>query len=104
MKQYTEPFSKWFENRVEMSELKKVGHNSYLSSWQQKRREREMAEIKELNRIPPHHGDKVMLIVDKIIMLHGLRREKETVTGFFDNGSTCSLVDTTMAKKYGLVG
>ena len=63
-----------------------------------------MAEIKELNRIPPHHGDKVMLIVDKIIMLHGLRREKETVTGFFDNGSTCSLVDTTMAKKYGLVG
>ena len=71
------------------------GEQSFLTSWNKDRRDREKKELaKKLGEIIME-GDNILLIIQRIDMVYEFARFKGTVMAFFDPGSTYSLVLTS---------
>ena len=67
-------------------------------------RTKELAEMKELLKLPPVEGNKVLLIIQKVMVKYGPQGEMTGITVFWDDGSTCSLVRTEAAEMLGCPG
>ena len=70
--------------------------------WQNQRREKELAEVREKLGEKTLDGDSVLLVIQEIIMVVGTGRIQRNVITFFDPGSTCSLVLTEYAEEHEL--
>ena len=69
-----------------------------------KERNKEVEEIlKELSK-PLIHGDKVLMVMQGIQLVHGLDREETKVLGFWDDGSNCSVIKNDLATRLQLWG
>jgi hypothetical protein len=67
-------------------------------------RERELKQAKKELREHTLEGDKVLMVIQAILMKYGLGGALGMAITFFDNGSTCSDVVNTFARKQGLYG
>ena len=76
----------------------------FKRQFQNQRREKELAEVRQKLGEKLLDGDKVLLIIQEISMVVGTNRAQKKVITFFDPGSTCSLVLTNYAEENGLEG
>ena len=67
-------------------------------------RARELVEMKELLKLPALEGNKVLLVIQKVMVKYGPQGEMTGLTVFWDDGSTCSLVLTETAELLGCPG
>ena len=75
--------------------MKDTGKASIRSAWEKsarKTRTEEMELAEKILKQPEHDGDNILLLVQEVEVVSGLRREKRTSSIFFDNGSTCSMI------------
>ena len=91
-----------FINKKEI--LAKVAVSNTVADLERIRRQTEWDEIREILKIPMKDGDKVLLILQEIWMQFGLDSRRVRINVFFDAGSTCSLILTSVAERYGLQG
>ena len=98
-----QPIEDWHD-RVQYYE------DSYsIKEWKEEKREveerkKEVEEIlKELSK-PLIDGDKVLLVMQGIQVVHGMDRKKTRVLGFWDDGSNCSVIRNDLATKLQLWG
>ena len=68
------------------------------------KRVRELEEVKAELAKPLIHGDKVLMTMMEVDMIHGLDGNISKILGFFDDGSNCSVIKTALARKLGLWG
>ena len=67
-----------------------------------KTRMEEMKTADSLLNQPDLDGDRVMMLVQKVTAVSGKAREEVTTSAFFDNGSTCSMITSSLARRLGL--
>ena len=53
---------------------------------------------------PLINGDKVLMVIMEVEVVHGVKRKASKLVGFFDDGSNCSVIKTSIAEKLGLWG
>ena len=97
--------SQVFQRYVNKQEhLRKVQDSSQATELEKRARAKEWDDISKMVGLPMLDGDKVLLILQEIWMVYGLEACRVLVNSFFDPGSTCSLILTSVAEKYGLQG
>ena len=104
------PFSRWNKSPEEYrplfgkKRLENTTGQNFSQTWEEQRRKEELEEIVQKLGEPLLHGDTVLLIMQEIKMVYGESRLEAKANSFFDPGSTCPLILTTFAEKYGLSG
>ena len=68
-----------------------------------KSREKEVEELKKILESPMINGDRILLMLQEIWMRFGLYSAQVKINVFFDNGSMCSLILTSLAEEYKLL-
>ena len=67
-------------------------------------REAELDEVRSEMCKPLINGDKVLMVIMEVEVVHGVARKASKLVGFFDDGSNCSVIKTSVAEKLGLWG
>ena len=67
-------------------------------------RETELDEIRAEMCKPLINGDKVLMVIMEVDVVHGVARKASKLVGFFDDGSNCSVIRTSLAEELGLWG
>ena len=62
-------------------------------------RAKELEEMKELLKLPPIEGNNVLLLMQSATAKYGLSGDSTKITIFWDEGSTCSLIQTEKAEQ-----
>ena len=70
----------------------------------QRRRKKECDDLSKLLSEPMIESDRILLVLQEIWMTFGPEGNRVKLNVFFDNGSTCSLILTSVAEKYRLWG
>ena len=70
----------------------------------EEQRAKELEEMKELLKLPPVEGNNVLLLIQSIKVKYGPGGDITEFIVFWDNGSTCSLVQIEMAERLGCPG
>ena len=70
----------------------------------EEQRAKELEEMKELLKLPPVEGNNVLLLIQSIKVKYGPGGDSTEFIVFWDNGSTCSLVQTEIAERLGCPG
>ena len=67
-------------------------------------RDLELDEVRAEMARPLINGDKVLMTVMRLPIVYGVERMSTQVVGFFDDGSNCSVIRTSLAEQLGLWG
>ena len=67
-------------------------------------RKKELVEVRNELKKPGLRGDQVLLVVQNVDMVYGAGRNITNLVTFFNDGSTCSVILNSVARKYGLIG
>ena len=94
-------FTSW---RDKEDKFFRINGSTYEEEFEQKRRLEEIKELEKLLHLPMINGDQILLQLQKLQMQFGCPTTRVSLSGFFDNGSTCSLILDRVAKKYELLG
>ena len=70
----------------------------------EEQRAKELLEMKELLKLPAVDGSNVLLLMHTVNIKYGPGGDISEITVFWDNGSTCSLVQTSTAEMLGCPG
>ena len=94
------------ENRVQNHKISwsRVFKTGGTSDFLEEQRAKELQEINELLKLPVVQGNNVLLLMQYVTVKYGPRGELTELTVFWDNGSTCSLVQTDFAEMLGCPG
>ena len=94
------------ENRVQSHKISWADANQSGGTldYLEEHRAKELKEMKELLKLPIVQGNKVLLLMQYVTVKYGPRGELTQLTVFWDNGSTCSLVQIEFAEMLGCPG
>ena len=94
------------ENRAQSYKISwaDVYQSGGTSDYLEELRAKELEEMKELLKLPIVQGNKVLLLMQYVTVKYGPRGELTQLTVFWDNGSTCSLVQIEFAEMLGCPG
>ena len=67
-------------------------------------RETELEEVRCEMAKPLINGDKVLMTIMLLDIVHGIARDTTKLVGFFDDGSNCSVIRTGLAEQLGMWG
>ena len=85
--------------------LKDSGLATIRGAWEKsgaRTRAEEMEEARRLLQEPEVDGDRVLLLIQEVVLVTGKDRRQVNTSLFFDKGSTCSMVTKKMVKLMGL--
>ena len=83
--------------------LQEINGSKHEEELRRKSREQEVEDMRKILESPMINGDRILLMLQEIWMRFGLYSAQVKINVFFDNGSTCSLVLTSLAEEYKLL-
>ena len=88
-------------HKISWADASKVGGSTEMLD---SVRAKELLDMKEMLKIPAVEGYKVLLLMQNVVVKYGPRGELSEITVFWDDGSTCSLINNSAAEMLGCPG
>ena len=101
MTPYMQPSHKFYQPKRPV--CPPSGQHAFNTNPIEDRRE-DLEELKRLLTLPMQPGGSVLMQMQRIWVQYGPRRERTLLNTFWDNGSTCSLIVSSVAERYKLPG
>ena len=95
----------WFSRRNYLEDSYAAESSQFVANNLVKsKRELEVEEVKAELEKPLIQGDKVLMCMMSVTVVHGDHGDHSDIVGFFDDGSNCSVIKNEVAEKLGLWG